>query len=84
MFHLYLCLCLFLCLCHCLFLVCICVYVNVCSYVYVYINVNSDLPELKGGGKHMMAENRGGVKTLLRSNSRQIICFNELLAKKLP
>ena len=30
------------------------------SYIY------SDLPELKGGGKHMVAENRGGVKTLLR------------------
>ena len=52
MFCLYLCrLCLFLCL--------------VCFYVYVY--VYPDLPELKGGGKHMVTENSGGVKTLLRA-----------------
>ena len=41
------------------------VYFNVCSYVYIY--VYSDLPELKDGGKHMMAENRSGVKTPLRN-----------------
>ena len=47
------------------------VYAYVCSYAYayVYIYVYSDLPELKGGGKHMVAENRCGVKTLLRQKA---------------
>ena len=54
---------------------------SVHNYVYVYIYVYFDLPELKGCGKHIVAENRGGVKTLLPSfalpDDRKCLCVAE-------